>query len=55
MTSHVLGDAKLNRKLGPEIDKIEKLFGVKLREVDAIVLSLGSSSCMYLFASSNEI
>ena len=25
-----VGRYKLNRKLGPEIDKIEKLFGVKL-------------------------
>ena len=36
-----VGRYKLNRKLGPEIDKIEKLFGVKLDrpEEDATVLS----------------
>ncbi|MDG1846520.1 MAG: DNA-directed RNA polymerase subunit beta [Acidimicrobiales bacterium] len=36
-----VGRYKLNRKLGPEIDKIENLFGVKLErpEIDATVLN----------------
>ncbi len=47
-----VGRYKLNRKLGPEIDKIEKLFGVKLDrpEVDATVLSPSEvlAACTYL-------
>ena len=47
-----VGRYKLNRKLGPEIDKIEKLFGVKLDrpEEDATVLSPSEvlAACTYL-------